>query len=70
MSRIGAALLLHGEVKTVDEIVARIDAVTVEEVKAVAQAVAQSPRALAAVGSHGLDDFDRLALGLDGHAAA
>jgi hypothetical protein len=70
MSRIGAALLLHGEVKTVDEIVARIDAVTMEEVAAVARSVAAAPRALSVVGSRRRDDFDLEALGLTGHAAA
>ena len=36
MSRIGASLLLHGEVRSVDDVLARIEAVTLEEVHEVA----------------------------------
>jgi predicted Zn-dependent peptidase len=70
MSRLGAALLLHGEVKTVDEVVARIDAVTADEVQEAARVIAAAPRCLAAVGSREPGDFDLEALGLSGHAAA
>ena len=37
MSRIGRSLLLHGDVLTVDEVTARMDAVTDAEVSAVAR---------------------------------
>ncbi len=50
MSRIGASLLLHGEVLTVDDVLARIQAVTAEQVLEVAGQVAASPRTVSAVG--------------------
>jgi predicted Zn-dependent peptidase len=50
MSRIGASLLLHGEVLTVDEVLARIDAVDRSQVLDVAADLAQAPRTLSAVG--------------------
>ncbi len=64
MSRIGAALLLHGEVLTLGELLGRIDAVTLEDVHRVARAVASSPRTLAAVGPFDAGAFDPAALGL------
>jgi len=68
MSRIGAALLLHGEVRTVEQIIARIDEVTLQDVQAVARALAEAPRTLAAVGPFDPDAFDTSALGLAGQA--
>jgi predicted Zn-dependent peptidase len=65
MSRIGAALLLHGEVLRVEEQLARIEAVELDEVLAVARTVASAPRVLAAVGPFEAEDFDPAALGLD-----
>ena len=50
MSRIGASQLLHGEVLSVEELISRIDAVTLEEVAAVAGSLLGGPRVLAAVG--------------------
>jgi predicted Zn-dependent peptidase len=50
MSRIGASQLLHGEVRAVDDIVERINAVSPDEVAAEALALAQAPRTLSAVG--------------------
>jgi predicted Zn-dependent peptidase len=50
MSRIGASQLLHGEVLTVDEVLARIQAVTTEQVLEVAGQMAASPRTVSAVG--------------------
>ncbi|HUC05154.1 MAG TPA: pitrilysin family protein [Acidimicrobiales bacterium] len=50
MSRIGAAMLLHGEVKSTDEVLARVDAVTLEDVAAQAQELVGAPRTLSAVG--------------------
>ena len=58
MSRIGAAMLLHGEVRGIDEILARIEAVTREDVLAEAQALAGAPRTLSAVGPFDEDAFD------------
>ncbi len=64
MSRIGAGLLLHGEVLTVDELLARIDAVTLEEVHAESDELARAPRTLSAVGPFDPDAFDTGALRL------
>ena len=51
MSRIGASLLLHGEVLSVDEVLERIEAVTREQVLEVAGQLAAAPRTVSAVGS-------------------
>jgi predicted Zn-dependent peptidase len=69
MSRIGAGLLLHGEVKTVDDILALIDAVDLDDVHRVARHLVDAPRVLAAVGPFDPDTFDGAALGLAGHVA-
>ena len=66
MNRLGSALLLHGHVRTVDEILARIDAVTLEEVHAVARTLAAAPRTLAAVGPLDPAALDPAALGSAG----
>jgi len=50
MSRIGASLLLHGEVLTVDEVLAKVEAVTLEGVRATCNHVLAAPRVLAVVG--------------------
>jgi predicted Zn-dependent peptidase len=50
MSRIGRSLLVHGEVLQVDELAARIDAVTLDDVARVAADVLCRPRVVAAVG--------------------
>ena len=50
MSRIGSSLLLHGQVLEVDEILAKVDAVTTEDVAAVAGALAAQTRTLSVVG--------------------
>ena len=64
MSRIGAGLLLHGEVLTVDEVMARVEALTLDEVAAVAAEVVDAPRTLSAVGPFEEADFDRVLLRL------
>jgi predicted Zn-dependent peptidase len=69
MSRIGSALLLHDKVRTVEEILARIDEVSLAEVQGVAEQVAGAPRTLAAVGPFDPDAFDTVALGLAGRTA-
>jgi predicted Zn-dependent peptidase len=58
MSRIGAAQLLHGEVLSVDQVLARIEAVGREDVRVVADELAQAPRTLSAVGPFDEDAFD------------
>ena len=57
MSRIGASLLLHGEVLTVDEVLARIEAVTLAQVLEVAGQVAAAPRTMSAVGPFDAEEF-------------
>lgn len=61
MSRIGASLLLHGEVLEVDEIVARLDAVTLDEIGALAERLLGGTRVLAAVGPFSEGDLAGLA---------
>jgi predicted Zn-dependent peptidase len=58
MSRIGAGMLLHGEVLGVDEILARVEAVGPDDVLAQAQDLVQAPRTLSAVGPFDEDAFD------------
>jgi predicted Zn-dependent peptidase len=50
MSRLGKAELVYGELMTVDEILAAIDAVTLDDVLEVAALVFGGPHALAAIG--------------------
>lgn len=50
MSRLGKGELLYGELPTVDEILARIDAVSGPDVRAVARQLAEGPLALAVIG--------------------
>jgi len=56
MSRIGKSELVYGELLGVDEVIARIDAVTPEDVRAVAADVLRRPLALAVTGP--FDDHD------------
>jgi predicted Zn-dependent peptidase len=64
MGRIGAAQLLYHEVLPVDEVLARIEAVTLDDVRAVAGELAAAPRSLSVVGPFDLSDFDVDALSL------
>lgn len=57
MSRIGASLLLHGEVLEVEEVTARLEAVTLEEVGALAGRLLGGERVLAAVGPFAEDEL-------------
>jgi predicted Zn-dependent peptidase len=59
MTRIGKSELVYAQLEPVDEILARIDAVTLDEVREVAQAVLGQPKALAVVGPY--DDADSFA---------
>ncbi len=65
MGRIGAALLLYHEVIPVDELLHRVESVTLEDVHAVAAELAAAPRSLSVVGPFDAADFDvdELALG-------
>jgi predicted Zn-dependent peptidase len=61
MSRVGAALLLHGTVLTTAEILEHVEAVGLEDVREAATALATAPRTLAAVGPFDADAFSELA---------
>jgi predicted Zn-dependent peptidase len=50
MTRLGRAELVHGEILGVDEVLARIDAVTLDDIAEVAEAVLTRPLVLGAVG--------------------
>jgi predicted Zn-dependent peptidase len=67
MSRIGASALLHGEVRSVDDILSRIEAVGPEDVLAVADQLVQAPRTLSAVGPFDEDAFDDHLATTSGH---
>jgi predicted Zn-dependent peptidase len=60
MSRIGKALLVHGEVLSVDELVAHIDGVTPDDVRAVADDVLRRPLSLGIIGPFPDRDFDEV----------
>jgi predicted Zn-dependent peptidase len=57
MSRLGKAELVYGELLTVDEILARIDAVTLDDVRDVARSVLSARPTLAVIGPFGETDF-------------
>lgn len=57
MSRIGKSELVYGELLTVDEVIGRIDAVTPDDVRAVAADVLRRPLALAVTGPFADHDF-------------
>jgi predicted Zn-dependent peptidase len=57
MSRIGAALLLHGEVLTPDELLARIDGVDAAQVLDAAATLVRTPRTMSVVGPFDEDRF-------------
>jgi predicted Zn-dependent peptidase len=57
MSRIGKAALVHGEVLTVDELVAHIDAVTPDDVRIAADLVLTRPLSLGIIGPFADNDF-------------
>jgi predicted Zn-dependent peptidase len=50
MSRLGKADLVHDDLLSIDEVMARIDAVTLEDVRSVAADVFARPEILAVVG--------------------
>jgi predicted Zn-dependent peptidase len=57
MSRLGKAELVYGELLTVDELLARIDAVTLEQVRDVAASVLSAKQTLAVIGPFDADAF-------------
>ena len=58
MSRIARSELIHDEVPSIDEVVARIDAVTIDDVNRVIAKVLTRDRVLAAVGPFDADAFE------------
>ncbi len=64
MSRLGGGLLLHREVVSVEEAVARVEAVMLDDVRSVASDLVGGPRTLSVVGPFSESDFDRLVLHL------
>ncbi len=58
MTRIGKSELVYGDILGVDELLACIDAVTLEDVAAVAAGLLAQPRCLTVVGPFGEHDFD------------
>jgi predicted Zn-dependent peptidase len=63
MSRLGKSELVYGELMPVDEILAAIDAVTSDDVLAVATDLLDAPLALAAIGPYDDDRALRAAVG-------
>jgi predicted Zn-dependent peptidase len=57
MSRIGSGLLLHGTVLEVDELLAKVERVTLEDVAHLAAKLADEPRTLSVVGPFEPSDF-------------
>lgn len=58
MTRLGASLLLHDKVLTVDEVLERIDGIERADVLAAAQELVRAPRTLTAVGPFDERDFE------------
>jgi predicted Zn-dependent peptidase len=57
MSRLAKGELLYGDLLSVDELLARVDAVTVDDVNALATELLDQPMSLAVVGPFSQDDF-------------
>ncbi len=57
MSRLGKGELLYGEMLSVDELLSRIDAVTVDDVRTVAAELLRRPMSLAVIGPFNDHDF-------------
>jgi predicted Zn-dependent peptidase len=64
MSRIGSGLLLHDEVLPVDEVLSRVAALTLDDVRAAAAELVTAPKTLSVVGPFDESDFDSAALAL------
>ncbi len=59
MSRLGKAELVHGEVLSPDQVLARIGAVTPDDVRQVARDVLTRPLSLAVIGPYGKADLEK-----------
>jgi predicted Zn-dependent peptidase len=59
MGRLGRSQLVHGHVVPIDELLARIDAVGLDDVDRVVARLAGEERALAAIGPFGKNDLAR-----------
>lgn len=57
MSRIGAGMLLHGEVQTPDEVIRRVMDVNLDDVARISASVLSQPRVLCVVGPFDREDF-------------
>jgi predicted Zn-dependent peptidase len=57
-------MLLHGEVLSVDEVLDRVEALTLDDVHAAARELTASPRTLSVVGPFDESEFDVAALSL------
>lgn len=57
MSRIGKSELVYERLMTVDEVLGRIEAVTSEEIAAVAEDILNRPLTLAVIGPYSDKDF-------------
>ena len=57
MSRLGKGELVYGDIQTVDEVIALVDAVTLDDVRAVAEEVISGAMGLAVIGPFDDDDF-------------
>ena len=57
MTRLGKGELVYGELLTVDELLAKVDAVTTEQVRAVAAELLTGPMSLAVIGPFADHDF-------------
>ena len=63
MSRLGKGELLYDDMLSVDDLLARVDAVTVDDVAAIAADLLKRPMSLAVVGPFGDQDFSHLVQG-------
>jgi predicted Zn-dependent peptidase len=57
MSRLGKGELLHGELLTIDELLRKVEKVTLEEVNSIAEEVVSAPMSLAVVGPFDASTF-------------
>jgi predicted Zn-dependent peptidase len=63
MSRIGKSELMHGELLSVDEVLARVDAVTLDDVRGVAAELLTRPLILGVIGPFDDHDFAAVVAG-------
>ncbi len=63
MSRIGKSELMHGELLSVDEVLARVDEVTLDDVRSVATDLLARPLALGVIGPFDDHDFTSVVAG-------